>query len=728
MTLSTQVLIGLVLGIATGVFFGEAAASLQLVGDAFVLLLQMTVMPFIMLSLVSALGKLDASSARELGLKAGAFLLVIWGIVLAIIAVLPIAFPPLEAASFFSSSLVAEKESFDFLSLYIPSNPIYALGHNVVPALVLFSIVLGLALIPVPGKDGILRALDVLTDALTRVTGWVARLAPVGVFALIASASGTIGLAELERLQVYIFVYALVALVLSFVILPGLVTALTPLSWRDVVLPIRSAMITAFAAGNLLIIIPMLRVEAARVAAEKAGDPGRAASAVDVIIPASFNFPSAGKLLSIAFIPFAAWFTGSPLSLGDYPRLLVTGLFSFFGHPSIAIPFLLDMLRLPGDLFDLFLAVDVITGRFQVMVAAMSTVTLAYLGAFAMSGCLRLDLRKLVRFAGTSVLALAIALPGTRLLYQSLLGLESTSYRAFISMDLSQNVSPARVVTDEPPVPSEPLRTPRLERIERDGLLRVCYFPDSLPFAFVNAASHLVGFDVEMAYELAHDLSVKAEFIRVDRSRLVGHLEGGTCDIAMSGRSMTTKRTRKVAFSSPYLETNLAFIVPDHMRGEFASWERLRERSDLHLIVPPVQHFTEIVERRLPNVRVTQIQELRSYFRGDLDDVDGLLYPAEAGSAWTLVYPSFSVVVPQPGQVRIPLAYPMAKGQDELKTLVDTWIFMMRSQGRIDALFEHWILGRPAKDAKPRWSILNDVLRAPSKEESEPSASTDKAG
>jgi Na+/H+-dicarboxylate symporter len=60
MTLSTQVLIGLVLGIATGVFFGEAAASLQIMGDAFVLLLQMTVMPFIMLSLVSALGKLNA--------------------------------------------------------------------------------------------------------------------------------------------------------------------------------------------------------------------------------------------------------------------------------------------------------------------------------------------------------------------------------------------------------------------------------------------------------------------------------------------------------------------------------------------------------------------------------------------------------------------------------------------------------------------------------------------
>jgi Na+/H+-dicarboxylate symporter len=47
MSLSTQVLLGLVLGIATGLFFGEGAAAVQIVGDAFIRLLQMVVIPFI---------------------------------------------------------------------------------------------------------------------------------------------------------------------------------------------------------------------------------------------------------------------------------------------------------------------------------------------------------------------------------------------------------------------------------------------------------------------------------------------------------------------------------------------------------------------------------------------------------------------------------------------------------------------------------------------------------
>ena len=67
MTLSTQVLIALFLGIFTGLFFGERAAALQLVGDAFVLLLQMTVMPFI-LRAVCLLGINSVDTPRDLRL------------------------------------------------------------------------------------------------------------------------------------------------------------------------------------------------------------------------------------------------------------------------------------------------------------------------------------------------------------------------------------------------------------------------------------------------------------------------------------------------------------------------------------------------------------------------------------------------------------------------------------------------------------------------------------
>ena len=57
--LSTYVILGLLMGVACGLFFGEYCAVLSVVGEAFVNLLRMTVLPYIAVSLVSNIGKLS---------------------------------------------------------------------------------------------------------------------------------------------------------------------------------------------------------------------------------------------------------------------------------------------------------------------------------------------------------------------------------------------------------------------------------------------------------------------------------------------------------------------------------------------------------------------------------------------------------------------------------------------------------------------------------------------
>ena len=59
--------------------------------------------------------------------------------------------------------------------------------------------------------------------------GVIGLLAPYGAFALTAKAAGTIDFADLNRLQVYVVTYVVIALVLSLWLLPGLVTTITPL-------------------------------------------------------------------------------------------------------------------------------------------------------------------------------------------------------------------------------------------------------------------------------------------------------------------------------------------------------------------------------------------------------------------------------------------------------------------------------------------------------------------
>ena len=84
--------------------------------------------------------------------------------------------------------------------------------------------------------------------------------------------------------------------------------------------------------------------------------------------------------------------------------------------------------------------------------------------------------------------------------------------------------------------------------------------------------------------------------------------------------------------------------------------------------------------------------------------------PAERGSAWTLQYPQFSVVVPEPGIVKVPLAYPIARHDEAFASFINTWIELKRKDGTIDTLYDYWVLGREAAPHQPRWSIIRDVL------------------
>ena len=90
--------------------------------------------------------------------------------------------------------------------------------------------------------------------------------------------------------------------------------------------------------------------------------------------------------------------------------------------------------------------------------------------------------------------------------------------------------------------------------------------------------------------------------------------------------------------------------------------------------------------------------------------MDAVCLTAERGSFLTLLHPAFSVAVPHPLEIRLPLAYPVARHDVEMARFLGTWIDLKSKDGTIQALYDHWILGRDAKAKAPRWSILRDVL------------------
>ena len=190
-----------------------------------------------------------------------------------------------------------------------------------------------------------------------------------------------------------------------------------------------------------------------------------------------------------------------------------------FGNVNAAIMFLLDLLRIPADTFRLFVTSAIVNARFGTLVAAMHTLAVAVLGTCAVTGTLTFNPRKIGRFVLITIDRDARrrwrhAGPAARLH-----GRPYDKDLILTSMGMLHDRGSARVfrsMADAPPLPA--VTTSVLDRVRDRGVLRVGYFDDSLPYVFFNVRGELVGFDAEMALQLARDLGVIAEFVPVNRT------------------------------------------------------------------------------------------------------------------------------------------------------------------------------------------------------------------
>jgi Na+/H+-dicarboxylate symporter len=712
MTLSRKIVIGLTAGIACGLFFGELCSWLRIVGEAYVALMQMTVLPYIVLALVVNIGSLTVDTARHLAVRAAIVLLALWGVALFVIFALSLGLPEWPTGGFFSSSSIHTEASVDFISLYIPANPFRSLADNLVPAVVTFCICLGVALIGISRKAGIIEPMQVLLDAMTKVTVAVTRVTPYGVFAIAAHAAGTITLDQIERLQGYMIIYIAAAILLSFVVLPVAVAAFTPFTYREILQASRGPLLTAFAADNYFIVLPMLIANLKELYERHDMGGDDVDQAIEISLPIGFPFPNVGRLLALLFIPFGAWYIGRPLELGDYPALVVVGLPSLVAKVTIAIPFLLDFMRLPADLFHLFILTGIVNGHLSSLSGAMHLFAFTAVTAAAVAGRLRFH-RKYALVAIAATVGLLLACVGSTRTYLSwVLGRSADTGKIVARMQPIGDTTEATILGEAAPNPAPVDESGSiLARIRERGAVRVGYITDNLPFSFENAAGELVGFDVEMAHQLALDLGVGIEFVPIDRPEdIEAHLNADHCDLVMSGISATAAHYLSYPFSKSYIDLTPGLAVPDFKRTTLDTVNELLEAEGLRLGIINDPHLNRIVSKNLPEAELVEVPSAAAFFEAEDPVADVLIISAEAGSAWTLLHPDYHVVAPFKREVRWPLGYPVARGDDEFLRFIDRWIDLKVYGGVIDKLYDHWILGRSAVPKAPRWSVIRNVL------------------
>jgi len=704
-----RVLAGLTLGIVTGLFFGEAAWPLKFASDVFIKLLQVTVLPYMLGSVIVGIGDRSTEDAKSLARRGGVLLLLVWAVVLVWVIVTAFAYPAVGNRGLFAGD-APPAAPIDWLDLYVPANVFHALANNLLPAVVLFSLLAGVAIsgMAPDAKRPLLLVMDAFNEAMRRVSRFIIRLTPFGLFAMSGAAAGTLRVEEFLRLQIWFVIYIGSACLIALWLLPALVALLTPVPYRRFVGAMQTALVTAFAAGDYFVVLPMI-VEANRKLLEEYGvSPHESEGTVGVAVPLLFNFPHAGKLLTLAFFPFGAWFSGVDLGLTQWFTIGTAGVLSLFGNINAAVPFLLDLLHLPADLFNLFSVSSVLNVRFGALVATMHTAALSMLVAASLLGRFRVRRRQLVRMAIIGGLVLGLFVAGTRLVFSQVIPPAPTGVAALEGFTLRFGL-PRPVVRPRdttPPEPGPPAE--RLQRILDLKVLRVGFFTDGVPFTFFNPEGDLVGYDVEMAYGLAASMGVAAEFVAIGRDELKEVLDSGVCDIVMSGLVLTVPSAAEMELSTPYHEEQIGFLVPDHQRSAFSDFGAVQGRPIA--LAAPSARLGERLERLLPRASISVRPLLEVMESGDLGGADAMALPMDQAYYVSRVQPALAAVAPENNRVRAVVGYGMPRGAVSLRQVVNAWITVARAAGGFDDAYDYWIRGKAQTPREPRWSIGHDVL------------------
>ncbi|MFP2768694.1 dicarboxylate/amino acid:cation symporter [Oceanisphaera sp. KMM 10153] len=329
-----KVLIGLVLGAATGFLLGEDAAVLHPIGKAFIAAIKMLVVPLIFISLVCGVTAIkDVTRMGRIGIKTFVTYIVTTAIAIPIGLALAVWLEPGVGMDLGNATAIDVKSApsiVDTLLGIIPTNPFASFASGDVLQIILFAIFLGIAINLVGEKaDPVRKVFDAFADVMYKLTDLVIAFAPYGVFALIATTTGQYGLEVLLPLGKVIAGVYLGCTIHALVTLGGglaLLTGLNPIRFfRGIFEAQLVAFSTTTAAGTLPVTMSCAR-----------DNLGVSKDVASFVLPVGTTINLDGTALYQALTAvFIAQAYGIDLGMAEYGMILLTAILASIGTASV---------------------------------------------------------------------------------------------------------------------------------------------------------------------------------------------------------------------------------------------------------------------------------------------------------------------------------------------------------------------------------------------------------
>jgi hypothetical protein len=212
------------------------------------------------------------------------------------------------------------------------------------------------------------------------------------------------------------------------------------------------------------------------------------------------------------------------------------------------------------------------------------------------------------------------------------------------------------------------------------------------------------------AYTLAKDLGCNLELIPIKLSHFTEELNQGLYDIAMSSVTINEDRLRKIAFSKPYLESRIAFLMKKKYKKMYTSLTSIIQDPRVRLVVKRGTAYEKLAKSLFPESKIVIINSYNDYLEDYPNDI--LLRGEYQQISWSLFHPDYTVVIPEPQIAKDIFGYATAQGADKLLCYLNLWLDLKKTENLTEQQFNVWVLGQTDITTAPtrRWSIIRDVF------------------
>ena len=267
--IGVQVVIAMIIGTAVGAFMGESAEMFAPLGAIFINLIKMLVIPLVAVALISgAAGLGNSTNAGKVGLSTLAYFALTSALAVTLALIMGEVFKPgigidvSAVEGMFSGEYASKGELPSFWATVtgmIPTNVFASLTNANILQILVFCLFFGLALSKQPKKnrEPILNGVNTIVDAMVWMINCVMKIAPIGVFGLMAEAVGTFGFAALMVVFKLFLVFTAAILVFGFVVYPLLVQLFTKTSAKSFLVAMKKPQAVALSTASSMATLPV---------------------------------------------------------------------------------------------------------------------------------------------------------------------------------------------------------------------------------------------------------------------------------------------------------------------------------------------------------------------------------------------------------------------------------------------------------------------------------------